>query len=65
MSFAENSGSGTLGDGFVGLGDPGSLGDGSYSLALTTPVPEPSGTWLMAFGLVAVGTRAWRGRRGA
>ena len=65
MSFAENGGSDTLGDGFIGLGDPNSLGDGSYSLTLTTPVPEPSGTWLMAFGLAVVATRAWRGRRGA
>jgi hypothetical protein len=64
MSFAENLGSGTLGDGFIGLGDPNSLGDGSYSLTLTTPVPEPSAPWLLAVGLAAVGTRVWRGRPG-
>jgi hypothetical protein len=63
MSFAENSGSGTLGDGFIFLGDPNSLGDGSYSLTLTTPVPEPTSAWLMAVALAAIGTRAWRGRR--
>jgi hypothetical protein len=65
MSFAENLGSGTLGDGFIGLGDPGSLGNGSYSLTLATPVTEPSATWLMAFGLAALGMRVWRARRGA
>jgi len=64
LSFAENLGSGTLGDGFIGLGDPNSLGNGSYSLTLTTPVPEPTTAWLLAIGLAAVGTRAWRGRRG-
>ena len=63
MSFAENSGDGTLGDGFIFLGEPGSLGNGSYSLTLTTPVPEPSGTWLMAVGLAALATRSLRARR--
>ena len=29
MSFAENLGCGTLGDGFIGLGDPNSLGNGA------------------------------------
>ena len=63
MSFAENSGDGTLADGFIFLGESGSLGDGSYSLTLTTPVPEPSGTWLMAVGLAALATRSLRARR--
>lgn len=63
MSLAENYGVGTLADGFTFLGDPGSLGDGSYSLTLTTPVPEPSGTWLMAVGLAALATRSLRARR--
>ena len=55
MSFAENLGSGTLADGFIGLGVPGSLGDGHYRLVVTTPVPEPS-TWiLLAIGLVVPG----------
>lgn len=64
MSFAENLGSGTLGDGFIFLGDPNSLGSGDYSLTLSTPVPEPTSAWLLAVGLAVVGTRAWRGRRG-
>ncbi|MBW8758814.1 MAG: DVUA0089 family protein [Burkholderiales bacterium] len=64
LSFAENLGSGTLGDGFIALGDPNSLGDGSYALTLTTPVPEPTAAWLLAIGLAAIATRAWRGRRG-
>ena len=63
MSFAENLGSGTLGDGFIFLGDPNSLGNGSYSLTLTTPVPEPAGTWLMGIGLAVIATRARRARR--
>ena len=63
MSFAENYGVGTLGDGFISFGEPDSLGDGSYSLTLTTPVPEPSGTWLMAVGLAALATRSLRVRR--
>ena len=62
MSFAENLGSGTLGDGFTGLGDPNSLHDGSYALNLTTPVPEPSGTLLMAVGLAVLATRVRRSR---
>jgi hypothetical protein len=32
LSFAENYGSGTLADGFTSLGDPDSLGDGSYAV---------------------------------
>jgi len=62
MSFAENLGSGTLADGFIGLGDPNSLFDGSYSLNLSTPVPEPSGTWLVGVGLAALATRMRRAR---
>jgi hypothetical protein len=63
MSFAENLGTGALGDGFIFLGDPNSLGSGAYALTLTTPVPEPASGWLLAIGLAAVGTRAWRARR--
>jgi len=51
MSFAENIGSGTLGDGFIGLGEPSALGDTHYELIVTTPVPEPSAGTLMALGL--------------
>ena len=63
MSFAENLGTGTLGDGFIALGDPNSLGDGSYSLDVTTPVPEPSGLLLMAAGFAALATRIRRARK--
>ncbi len=60
MSFAENLGSGTLADGFIGLGEPGSLGDASYRLALSTPVPEPSVGLLFAVGLVGLALRVHR-----
>jgi hypothetical protein len=63
LSFAENLGSGTLADGFIFLGDPNSLGNGDYSLTLSTAVPEPGSAWLLAVGLAIVGTRAWRTRR--
>jgi hypothetical protein len=62
MSFAENLGSGALADGFIGLGDPNSLGDGSYSLNVTTTVPEPSGAWLLVFGAAALAMRVRRSR---
>ena len=60
MSFAENSGSGTLGDGFIGLGEPGSLGDYSYKLQITSAVPEPSYTALVALGVMALLVRLRR-----
>lgn len=65
MSFAENSGSGTLADGFIGLGVPSSLGDTHYSLIVTTgdvisPVPEPSTITLMALSL---GITSWTASR--
>lgn len=61
LSFAENVGSGMLADGFVGLGQAGSLGDSSYRVVLITPdgvpsVPEPATFWLLSIGLVAFGT---------
>jgi hypothetical protein len=60
LSFAENLGTGTLGDGFTSLGDPNSLYDGSYSVTLTLPtptsVPEPSTVALLLFGFVALTT---------
>ena len=55
MSFAENLGIGTLANGFVALGVPGSLGDGHYRLVVTARVPEPSISILLAIGLVAAG----------
>jgi hypothetical protein len=59
MSFAENYGTGILGDGFVGLGEPGMLGNYFYQLAVTLPdptghVPEPSSVLLMLLGLSAL-----------
>jgi hypothetical protein len=61
MSFAENQGSGTLGDGFIALGDPSALHGGSYSVTLTTPVPEPASGALTLFGLAVLAlTRAGR-----
>ena len=65
LSFAENLGSGTLGDGFIQLGDPNSVFDGSYKLTLTTPIPEPSQAWLLALGVAALAARRLRGRRAA
>jgi hypothetical protein len=62
MSYAENPGGYTLGDGFSGLGDPNSLHDGSYALNLTTQVPEPSEALLLAVGLAALATRVRRSR---
>jgi hypothetical protein len=66
-SFAENLATGTLGDGFTGLGEPDSLGDGGYSLTLatpdvTTPLPEPAPWMLSGLGLagLALVTRATR-----
>ncbi len=61
LSFAENLGTGLLGDGFIGLGVPGSLGDSSYRLVVTlpgqpNPAPEPGAIWLVAIGLAAAGT---------
>ncbi len=65
LSIAENYGFGTLGDGFTFLGDPNSLGNGGYSLTLTTPIPEPSNPWLMAVGVAVLAARGWRARRAA
>lgn len=44
MSLAENIGSGSLGDGFIGLGDPNSLGNGGYLLTVTLPDAGGGGT---------------------
>ncbi len=60
MSFAENYGSGTFGDGFIALGDPGRLGNYYYELGVTTPdqpgpaVPEPTTMLLIGSGLVGL-----------
>jgi hypothetical protein len=62
MSFAENLGAGTLGDGFVALGQPGLLGTYYYELEILTPdaqVAEPSSLILVALAAAA----ALRSRR--
>jgi hypothetical protein len=69
MSFAENAGSGGLAQGFIGLGQPDSLGDASYRLVLSVPtaesvVPEPATIWLFCLGLFAA-TGAPRPRPGS
>ncbi|MDE2370791.1 MAG: DVUA0089 family protein [Burkholderiales bacterium] len=61
MSFAENLGSGTLADGFTALGTPAALGDASYRLVVTVPVPEPPAWALIGFGGIALLSR--RGRQ--
>lgn len=58
LSFAENLGSGPWADGFTGLGDPTALGDASYRLVVTAPVPEPaSAALLLAGGLMLARAR--------
>lgn len=65
LSFAENYGAGTLGDGFIGFGEPSSLGNAFYRLTVTTPdsatpggpdstVPEPSTGLLIAGASLAL-----------
>jgi hypothetical protein len=66
LSFSENLGTGTLGDGFTGLGGPGFLGTSFYEIqvaqATTPPVPAPATVFLLVSGLAAVA--AWaRARR--
>lgn len=65
MSFAENLGSGTLADGFLGLASPDYMGNTYYELAVTyqgggvPSVPEPA-TWLLVLpGLALI----WMKRR--
>jgi hypothetical protein len=66
MSSAENSGTGTLADGFTGLGTLADGEDMHYAfdvvLTSTTPVPEPSDAWLLTSALLTlVGARRSKG----
>ena len=65
MSCSEVGCGSTLGDGFSGLGEPDSFGNGSYSLMLSTPVPEPSMAWLLLAGAAGLATRLRRSTRAA
>jgi hypothetical protein len=55
MSFAENLGTGTLADGFTGLGNLADGEDLNYAfdvvLTSTATVPEPSATFLLVAGI--------------
>ncbi len=57
MSFAENSGAGTLADGFTGLGNLGVGEDLHYAfdveLSPIAVAPEPSSAWLLAGVMLA------------
>lgn len=77
FSFAENYGSGTLGDGFIGLDssfDDGSCAgscsgayavDVTYAAPVATPVPEPA-TWaLLGVGSALIALTRRRGARAA
>jgi len=69
-SFAENYGSGTLADGFIGLGDPGSLGNGSYAVQVTIRSGQPlaapeidAASMITALTLLAGSLLVMKGRR--
>lgn len=69
LSFAENLGVGTLGDGFTGLGSPASLDDGPYEITIDVgaepvSVPEPAVPALCLAALAAMGAARGRRRRG-
>lgn len=65
MSFAENYGTGALGDGFTALGDQSWLGNYYYELAVTLEggtVSEPSTLALIALAAVAAAAKRRRSR---
>jgi hypothetical protein len=67
MSFAENLGAGTLGDGFIQLGVPEYLGNYYYELGvsfeeLPPPVAEPASLVMSVLGLLALGVTRRRTR---
>lgn len=61
LSSAENLGTGSLANGFTAIGLPSALGDGSYRLQISAPVPEPKGWMLALSGLLLVW--AWQRKR--
>ena len=72
MSLAENSGSGSLGDGFSQLGVPDELGDASYLFTVTSAdgtgdgggtVPEPQDFSLVAVALLGAAIARRKARR--
>jgi hypothetical protein len=59
FSFAENLGTGTLGDGFIGLGSyfsGGSFRTSDYAIDIefATPVPEPRAGAVVLLGIIAI-----------
>jgi hypothetical protein len=66
LSFAENLGAGTLGDGLIGLGEPGSLGNYFYEVdvnaASAAAVPEPASLLLLMFPAALLTFHRSRGR---
>jgi len=70
LSLAENYGTGTLADGFTGLGNLNPGEDLHYAfdviLTSTSPTPEPSTGWLLVVGLAGVTvTHLIKSRKGA
>jgi hypothetical protein len=62
MSLAENNGTGTLADGFTGLGNlaPGEDLHFAFDVVLPTGTPEPAAWGLLAAGLAMISTKIRR-----